>query len=142
MSTFADGILAALRASVPTGVSVYDTIVPGVPSARYVIAYIPPGMRSVGGVDGVADQVTLQFSTTTVASNPDASYSAAECRWLQGTVQNTLVDLIVTADGHAAAQVVHRGCQNPRPDEATPDKKVYATDQFSLQTVRISPDSI
>lgn len=137
MGTVADVVLAALRAAVPGDVSVYDTIVPGVASAKYVIAYVPPGMWSSHTVNGVSDHVLLQFSTTSVASNANPAYAAAECRWLQMKVQNTLVDLYVVADGVAPAQVTHRGNQNPKPDEATPDKKVYATDQWSLETTRV-----
>ena len=138
MTTVADAILAAVRAAVPGDVMVYDSIVPGVAPARYVMMYIPAGARSSYSVDGTSDCVTVDFQVTTVVSSGDPSYTSAMCRWLTGTVIDALTDLTVSADGVAPARIVHRGSQGPRPDEATPDKKVYATDQFTLETVRTS----
>jgi hypothetical protein len=138
VTTLADTILAAVTAAVPGDVRVFDTIVPGVAPARYVMMYIPAGQRSAQAVDGVSDCVSLDFQVTSVASSSDPSYSAAMCRWLAAAVRDALTDLVVTADGVAAGRIVHRGSQGPRPDEATPDKKVFATDQFTLETVRVS----
>lgn len=137
MSTGADTILALLRAAVPADVKVYDTLVPGVPPSRYVVAYIPAGARSASSITGKSEDIYLSFQTTVVASDANPSYSAAYCRWLQIAVRDALTDVSITADGWARAQIRHEGSQFPQPDEATPDKKVYATDQFSLETVRI-----
>lgn len=134
----ADTVLAALGGAVPVGTGVYDSIVPGVASAAYVVVSIPPGLRSLSGIDGVSDHVLLRFSTMSVASNTNPAYAAAECRWLQAKVQDALTDLVVVADGWGRSQIKHEGDQNPKPDEATPDKKVYATDQWSLETTRVS----
>jgi hypothetical protein len=138
VTTAADAILAVVRGAVPGDVVVYDSIVPGVAPPRYVMMYIPAGQRSSQSVDGVSDCVSVDFQVTSVASSADPSYAAAMCRWLAGTVRDALTDTFVTGDGLAQARITHRGSQGPRADEATPDKKVFATDQFSLETVRIS----
>ncbi len=80
----------------------------------------------------------MSFQTTTVASDANPGYSAAYCRWVSGAVRDALTDLVITADGWASARIRHEGSQAPQPDETTPDKKVYSTDQFSLQTIRLS----
>jgi hypothetical protein len=138
VTTAADAILAAVRAAVPADVTVFDSIVPGIAPSRYVMMYIPAGVRSSQSVDAASDCVTVDFQVTSVASGSDPTYAAAMCRWLAGAVRDALTDLYVTVDGLSAARVVHKGSQGPRADEATPDKKVYATDQFSWETVRTS----
>lgn len=138
MSTAADNILVAIRSVVPVNVKVYDAIVTGVPPARYVVLYIPAGLRSMSTVAAISEDISLEFQTTCVASDPDPGRASALCRWLSAAVRDALTDLVVAADGWAPAQIKHEGSQSPRPDEETPDKKVYATDQFSLETVRIS----
>lgn len=137
MNSAADLVLAALRDAVPSAVKVYDSIIPGVPSERYVVAYIPAGWRTASSVDAASDHVYLEFQTTTVASDNNPAYSAAYCRWLATAVRDALTDLEITADGWGRARIKHEGSQSPRPDETTSDKKVYATDQFSLETVRL-----
>lgn len=137
MSTAADQIMAAIRGVVPTGVIVYESIIGGVPPNRYVVAYIPAGWRSPSGIDAVSDHVRLEFQTTCVASDANPSYTTAYCRWLATAVRDALTDLVITADGWGSARIQHEGSQSPRPEEATSDKKVYATDQFSLETVRL-----
>lgn len=136
MSNTADAILTALRGAMPGGVAVYDTLIPGIPPNRYLVLYSSGGLRESYGVDAVSDCVYLSFQVTTVASDPTPAYSAATCRWLQILVRDSLTDLVVNADGHAPGRIRHDGTQSPQPDETTPDKKVYATDQFSLTTVR------
>ena len=138
MTTAADTILAAVRAVVPVDVKVYDSIVTSIPPARYVVLYIPGGLRMATGVDAVSDAVYLEFQTTTVASDGNPSYSAAMCRWLANTVRDGLTDLIITPDGWRPARIQHVGSQSPQPDEQTPEKKVYATDQFAFTTVRVA----
>jgi hypothetical protein len=136
VSTAADTILATLRAGVPGGVTIYDSMVPGVPTPRYVVLYCPAGWRESSTVTGASEDIHLSFQTTSVASDANPAYSAAYCRWLQSVVRDLLTDLTVTASGWAPAVIRHEGSQYPQPDETTPDKKVYATDQFSLTTVR------
>lgn len=138
MTTLAEAVLATIRAAVPGDVAVYDSLIPGVPPARYVVVYLDNGSRSAVSVDAVSDAVHVSFQTTSVASNSNPAYSAVYCRWLAGAVQNALIDLIITVDGWAPARIIHEGSQQAQPDELTPDKKVFATDQFSLETVRIS----
>ena len=135
MSTAADVVLATLRAGVPGGATIYDSLVPGVPTARYVVAYIPAGWREASTITGVSEDISLSFQTTSVASDANPVYAAAYCRWLQTAVRDLLTDLVITADGWSPARIRHEGSQHPQPDETTPDKKVYATDQFSLRTV-------
>ncbi len=134
----ADAILTAVRNVVPVDVKVYDAIVTGVPPVRYAVLYIPGGLRMASGMDAVSDAIYLEFQVTTVASSDNASYSAATCRWLANTIRDGLTDLIIVADGWANARIQHVGSQSPAPDEQTPDKKVYATDQFALSTVRVA----
>jgi hypothetical protein len=137
VTTAADAVLAALRGALPVDVQVYDGLVPGVPPPLYVVAYIPAGWRQSSDITAVSEDVSLSFQTITVASDTYPAYSAAKCRWLVGAVQEALTDLVITADGWAPALIQHEGSQSPQPDETTPEKKVYATDQFSLRTVRI-----
>ena len=136
-ATAADAILAAAKAALPTDVAVYDTIVPGIAPPRYVVFYIPDELRRDIGIIGVSDELTATFQATCVASNTSAAYSAGMCRWLTRTVRDLYTDLQITADGMLPATIRHQGSQSPRPDEATPDKKVYSTAQFSYQTARI-----
>ena len=133
--TAADAILVAARTAVP-GVTVYDAIVPGIAPERYVILYIPDELRRDVGIVAHSDELTATFQATCVASNTNAAYSAAMCRWLTRTIRDTLTDLQITADGMLPAVIRHEGSQSPRPDEDTPDKKVYSTAQFSYQTSR------
>ena len=135
MSTAADIILATLRAGVPGGVTIYDSMVPGVPTARYVVLYCPAGWRDSSTITGISEDIHLSCQTTSVASDANPSYAAAYCRWLASTVRDILTDLVITPDQWSRASIRHEGSQYPQPDEATPDKKVYATDQFSLRTV-------
>lgn len=138
MTTFADSIVATLQAAVPAGVAVYDAMVPGIPPARYVVCYITSGVRGLSSISPVSDNLSLSFQTTTVASDPNPALSAVYCRWLAILVRDTLTDRIITADGYSPARILHEGSESARPDETTPDKKVYATDQFMLTSVRIS----
>lgn len=137
MTTFADAIVAVVRAGVPGDVMVYDTIVPGVASQRYVMLYIPDEMRSAVGVDAVSDSVRVPFHALSVVSNNNPGYAAPECRDLARRVRAALVDTTVTADGVSPARVVMDGVNPPQPDELTPDKKVFIQAQFSLQSVAI-----
>lgn len=138
MSTAADNILATIRSAVGPSVGVYDAIVNGVPPPRYVVLYTPSGLRQMTSILAISDSIYLDFQTTCVASDADPTRSSALCRWLSTTVRDALTDLVLPADGWAPGRIKHEGSQSPRPDEETPDKKVYATDQFSLETVRIS----
>jgi hypothetical protein len=115
---------------------VYDTIVPGIAPPRYVVFYIPDELRKDVGIAAHSDELTATFQATCVASNTSPGYSAAMCRWLTRTVRDLYTDLQITADGMLPATIRHEGSQTPRPDETTPDKKVYSTAQFSYQTVR------
>lgn len=134
---YADQIIEAVRAAVPVGVKVYDSIISDAPPpARYVVLYIPDVLREMTSIDPVSDAVSCAFQATSVASNPYAAYAGAECRWLANTVGNALADLVITPDGMRSAQIIQTGSQPPRPDEATPDKKVYATAQFSFRSVQ------
>lgn len=133
-ATAADAILAAAKAALPTDTIVYDTIVPGVAPARYVVFYIPDELRRDVGIIAQSDELTATFQVTCVASNTNPAYSAAMCRWLTRTIRDLYTDLQITADGMLPATIRHQGSQSPRPDEATPDKKVYSTAQFSYQT--------
>jgi hypothetical protein len=136
-ATAADAILAAAKATLPTDITVYDTIVPGIAPPRYVVFYIPDELRRDVGIVAHSDELTATFQATCVASNSNPVYSAAMCRWLTHTVRDLYTDLQITADGMMPAVIRHEGSQSPRPDEDTPDKKVYSTAQFSYQTSRI-----
>jgi len=136
MTTAADAILTAVRAGLPSDVTVYDTIVPGIASPRYVVLYVPDELRTDSGIVGVSTDLSATFQATTVAANDSAAYAAAMCRWLSQQVREILTDLRIAPSGMSAAQIRHEGSQHPRPDETTPDKKVYSTAQFSYQTVR------
>ena len=135
-ATAADAILAAARTAVP-GVTVYDAIVPGIAPERYVVLYIPDELRRDIGIIAQSDELTATFQATCVASNTNPAYSAGMCRWLTRTIRDLYTDLQITADGMLPAIIRHQGSQSPRPDEATPDKKVYSTAQFSYQTLRV-----
>lgn len=137
MTTVADAIVAVVRAGVPAGVSVFDTIVEGVAPARYVMLYIPDEMRDAQAVDAVSDCVRVPFHALSVASNSNPSYAGPECRDLARRVRTALVDAVITADGVAPARVVMEGVNPPQPDELTPDKKVFIQAQFSLMSVAI-----
>lgn len=137
MTTFADAIVAVVRAGVPAGVSVFDTIVEGVAPARYVMLYIPDEMRSADAVAAVSDSVRVPFHALSVVSNNNPAYASPECRDLARRVRVALVDTVVTADGASPARVVMEGVNPPQPDELTPDKKVFIQAQFSLQSVAI-----
>jgi len=132
----AEAIIQAVEAAVPAGVKVFDSIIGGIPPARYVVLYIPDVLREMTSIDPVSDGLSCSFQATVVASNAVPAYAAAECRWLAAAVNNSLVDLVITPDGMSAARVMQTGSQSPRPDEATPDKKVYATAQFSFRSVQ------
>lgn len=135
MSDAATLILQAVRAAMPSGVAVYDaSITDAPPPARYVVLYIPDPLREITGVAGVSDGRSCSFQATTVASNPVPAYASGECRMLAGKVAGALVDLVIVPDGMTRAQIVQDGSQSPRVDEATPDKKVYATAQFSFRS--------
>lgn len=135
MSDAATLIVQAVRAAMPAGVKVYDAIITDAPPpARYVVLYIPDPLRQITGVAAVSDGLSCSFQATTVASNPVPAYASGECRVLAGKVAAALVDLVITPDGMTRAQIVQDGSQSPRPDEATPDKKVYATAQFSFRS--------
>jgi hypothetical protein len=133
----AEAIVDAVEAAVPAGVAVFDAIIGGVPPARYVVLYIPDVLRQMSSIDPVSDGLSCDFQVTTVASNAIPAYAAAECRWLSMAVNNALVDLVITPTGMSPARIVQEGAQSPRPDEATPDKKVYATAQFSFRSVQV-----
>lgn len=133
----AEAIIAAVQAAVPADVKVYDAIISDVPPPnRYVVLYIPDVLREMTSIDPTSDGLRCSFQATAVASNPYPAYAAAECRWLTMTVANSLVDLVIVPDGMRPARIVQDGSQSPRPDEATPDKKVYATAQFSFRSVQ------
>ena len=133
----ADLILAAVQAAVPADVNVYDAIISDVPPPpRYVVLYIPDILREMTSIDPTSDGLRCSFQATSVASNPYSAYAAAECRWLTNAVGNALTDLVITPDGMSPARIVQTSAQPPRPDEATPDKKVYATAQFSFRSVQ------
>ena len=136
-ATAADAILAAAKATLPADITVYDTIVPGIAPPRYVVFYIPDELRRDIGIIAQSDELTATFQATCVASNTSPAYSAAMCRWLTRTVRELYTDLQITADGMLPATIRHQWSQSPRPDEDTPDKKVYSTAQFSYQTARI-----
>jgi hypothetical protein len=137
VTTFADAIVAAVRAGVPGDVTVYDTIVPGVASARYVVLYIPDEMRDAEAVDAASDCIRVPFHALSVVSNNSPAYASPECRDLARRVRTALVDTVVSADGASPARVVMEGVNPPQPDELTPDKKVFIQAQFSLQSVAI-----
>jgi len=135
--THADLIISAVQAAVPAGVKVYDAIVTDAPPPpRYVVLYIPDVLREMTSIDQVSDGLSCSFQATSVASNQYPAYAAAECRWLATAVADALTDLVITPPGMARAQIGQTGSQPPRPDEATPDKKVYATAQFSFRSVQ------
>ena len=138
MTTYADNVLTLLRAAVPSGVSVFDSIVPGVAPARYVIPFIPDGLRSQSTVDAVSDHISLKFDVMTVTSTTSPVYAAAECRALSLVVRDTLTDAVISATGWGSAQIQHENSRPPVVDESTPDKKVYTVAQFSLQAYRTS----
>jgi hypothetical protein len=137
VTTVADAIVAIVSAGVPAGVTVYDTIVPGIASERYVVLYIPDELRQASAVDAVSDMVSVPFHAISVAANAYPGYASGECRDLARRVRVALVDTVVTADGVAPARVVMDGVNPPQPDELTPDKKVFIQAQFSLQSVAI-----
>ena len=138
MSDAATLIVQAVRAAMPAGVKVYDAIITDAPPPpRYVVLYIPEPLREITGVAAVSDGRSCSFQATSVASNPIPAYAAGECRILAGQVSGALVDLVIVPDGMTRAQIVQDGAQPPRPDEATPDRKVYATAQFSFRSVAI-----
>lgn len=137
MTTAADAILVAARGGVPADVTVYDAIVPGIATDRYVVLYIPDELRTDVGIVGVSDYLTVTFQATVVASNTNPGYAAAQCRWLSRTVRDLFTDLVITADGMLPARIKHVASQQPRPDEATPDKKVFSTAQFSFESVKV-----
>lgn len=135
-ATAADAILAAAKAALPGDIKVFDTIVPGIAPDRYVVLYIPDELRRDIGIVAHSDELTATFQATCVASNANPAYSAAMCRWLTRTIRDLYTDLQISADGILPAVIRHEGSQSPLPDEATPDKKVYSTAQFSYQTSR------
>ena len=138
MSNAAELILQAVSAAVPADVKVYDAMVTDAPPpARYVVLYIPDELREITGLVAVSDGRSCSFQATTVTSNRIPAYAPGDCRWLAGRVAGALTDLVITPSGMARAQIVQVGSQPPRPDEATPDKKVFATAQFSFRSVQI-----
>lgn len=137
MTTVADAIVAVVSAAVPAGVTVYDAIVPGIASERYVVLYIPDELRQASAVDAVSDMVRVPFHAISVAANAYPGYASGECRDLARRVRAALVDTVVTADGASPARIVMDGVNPPQPDELTPDKKVFIQAQFSLQSVAI-----
>ena len=134
---YADAIIAAVQAGVPADVKVYDSIVSDAPPpARHVILYIPDVLREMTSIQAVSDAVSCAFQATTVTSNSIPAYAGGDCRWLAGKVASVLTDMAFVPDGMARAVIVQDSAQPPRPDEATPDKKVYATAQFSFRSVQ------
>jgi hypothetical protein len=112
VSTAADAVLAALRGGLPADVTVYDSLVPGIPTARYVVAYIPAGWREATSITGVSGDIKLSFQTTSVASDANPVYAAAYCRWLQTAVRDTLTDLVVTAGDRRTHRVNPKSSRN------------------------------
>lgn len=137
MSDAATLIVQAVQAAVPAGVRVYDAIITDAPPPpRYVVLYIPDPLRAITAVDAAADARVCSFQATVVASNSVPAYAAGDCRWLAKKVADTLTGLVISPDGMTAARIVQDGAQSPRPDEGTPDKKVYATAQFSFRSAQ------
>lgn len=134
MTTFADSVLAAVVAAVPGDVHVYDTMVDGVPPARYVLLFIPGGLRSMTAIDNQSDHLSLHFDVMTVVASKNGVYAAPQCRALASRVRDALTDHVVTATGWRNAQIKHAGSRPPAPDETTPNKKVFCTDQFELES--------
>lgn len=138
MSTYADSVLALLRGAVPAGVTVYDSIVDGVAPARYVVPFIPPGLRSATAVDAVSDHVSVDFDVMTVVSATNPVYAAAECRALSMAVRDALTDGVVAETGWDSARILHQNSRPPVVDESTPNKKVYTVAQFSFEGARVT----
>lgn len=134
--TVPDAVVALIAAAVPTGVVVYDGIVPTTPAERYVVAYVDPGTLTALSVASVSDDLMVRWQTTTVA--PDA----AAARWLAARVRDSIVDQKPTVDGWSCGQVSHTYSQTPQRDEAVMERPVvYLVDLYAVRAARVDESS-
>lgn len=88
---------ASLAANSADRVSVYDAVIPGVPTNRYALVYAGQARRSNSTVDGLSRDGVGRFQVTVAATRPDSLASPApRTDWLADTVLDALVDATVT----------------------------------------------
>jgi hypothetical protein len=110
---------------------VYDGIVPGVPTARYVCVYGATGTRTADAIDGASRSVQYDLQIQSVAVN------GAQCRWLATQVRDALTDWVPAVDGQVSWGFQHQLSRRPVADESVADRHLmYAVDQFVLIATR------
>lgn len=146
-ATLADAIVDRLTATLPSQVSVYDTIVPGQPPADpqppgagfYCVVHSLDRKRTALAIDGVSRDTSSRVQVTSTAWFELSEASPGQdARALSELVQSALLDWVPDIDGQVSSQVVlydsHEGS-----DESTPDRHVaFAVDIFSTYGTRIS----
>lgn len=91
----ADRILELVREAVPS-LTVYDGKVPPVSQrpGRFVVVYIPPGVREAGNVAAVADRQRVSWQVTSLATGDDPAKIndlAWQARWAARRIRDHLV---------------------------------------------------
>lgn len=136
MTTVQDAFVAVVKAAVPAGVKVYDSIVTGNTTAQYVAVYPDNGERSQGAAQGFRDG-RFRFQVTSVASGN--GLLGQECRGLASRVRDALVGHRLVADGWQCGPTEHDFSNKPLADESSlPTPTVYATDGYVLLADRLT----
>ncbi|MFK5691281.1 hypothetical protein ACI3EY_16610 [Ornithinimicrobium sp. LYQ92] len=99
----ADRVLTLVREAVPT-LTVFDSKVPSVDQrpSRFVVVYIPPGLREAGNVGGVADRRRVTWQVTSLATGDDPGKIndlAWQARWAATKIRDHLVANRITPSG-------------------------------------------
>lgn len=119
------GVNAALPVGSADRVTVYDSVIPGVPTNRYAVLYCGPPRRSSSTVDGRSRDAVGRFQVTVAATRPDAAASPApRTGWLSKVVLDALVDAQITVDGLGPNIVIRQDEIDtyPVPVEVVPDR--------------------
>lgn len=99
----AEAILALVRAAVPD-LTVFDGKVPPVAQrpGRFLVVYMPPGVREAGNAGDRADRVRISWQVTSLATADDPTKLkdiAWQARWAAARVRDHLVANRLTPAG-------------------------------------------
>lgn len=138
--SLADAVLERLTGALPDDIGVFDSTVPGIPPARYVVLYCDTGRLTADCADGVSRELDFRLQVTSVAVLNDSVLQAAPmARWIAELVRTSLTDWRPAVDGLVIGPLVHLNSRQPTPDETVADRHlVFAIDQFSTIADRIS----
>ncbi|WP_029135323.1 hypothetical protein [Nakamurella lactea] len=136
MTTVQEAFIAVVKAAVPAGVKVFDSIVTGNTTAQYVAVYPDNGDRTQGAAQGFNDG-KFRFQITSVASG--SVQLGQELRGLRKRVSDALIGVRLVADGWLCGPVESDFSNKPLADEsALPTPTVYGTDGFVLLADRLT----